>query len=132
MRRLSGIVLVLCLLALTGCGKKVLHDEAVALEPGKTEAITFKGLRKGQTVSVETSSPGVPIDVYIVLEKDKNTAMEALGQDKAPANSLAGEAKTQGKTLEAVVSEGDGVAVLLSNPPTAGKKADVKVKVTRQ
>src|SRR5687768_9229287 len=111
MRRTLGIVLVLSLLALTGCGKKVLHDEAVPLDPGKTEAITFKGLRKGQTVSVETSSPGAPIDVYIVLEKDKNTAMQALEKDKAPANSLAGEAKTQGKTLEAVVSEGDAVTI---------------------
>jgi hypothetical protein len=112
-----------------GC-QRVNVEHTVQVEPEQVKAITIDPPRGDQKVSVTASSPGVPVSVYLVLEKDRQAAIGALENYKTPANVLASKEKVEQATLEATVPAKNGYAILLT--ASGGKKADVKLKVTGQ
>jgi hypothetical protein len=92
------------------------------------KAKIFEGPAADQKVTVTASSPGAPVDVYVVLGKDQQAAQQALETGKAPATVLTSKKKVdQETTLDVVtVPAKSEFAVLLV--PT-GKAAQVKLKV---
>jgi hypothetical protein len=119
-----------CLVLAAGCGKVNLEKSAT-LEPGDFKAITIDAPRSEQKVSVSATSTGAPIDVYIALEGDPDTALK-LAEDlargsKPPASVIASKQKATEATFDAVIPARKGYSVLLVNGST--KKADVNIKI---
>jgi hypothetical protein len=131
MRPISLLVCGVALLGLIGCGPRVLHEQSWEIDPGQARGPVLQDLKKDTKISVEVSSPGTPVGVYLVLEKDEKAVLDALGAEKAPPNTLASEAKTEGKTLEVTMPERTGLVILIHNPPVNQKQASVKVKASR-
>jgi hypothetical protein len=99
----------------------------VQLDAGEVQSLSVEPPKRDQKVSVTATSSSSPIDVYLVLDKDKEAGKQALLDGKKPAASLARKAKTQDATLEATIPANTGFAVLLGG---AGKSSQVKIKVT--
>lgn len=117
--------LVVGSLLLTGGCQRVHQERTAQVEPGNVYVLTVDAPRSDQQVTVTAASPGVPINVYLVLEKDVEEARQALDRDKKPARPLAAQEKTESATLQATVPAQNGYAVVLTS--AAGKKAEVKL-----
>jgi hypothetical protein len=127
MLRLRRCLLATILLAPLGCGQKLNYETTVQLDDGQVQSLSIDPPRKDQSANVTVSSSGSPIDVYVVLEKDKEAGKQALLDSKKPAESLARKVKTQDAILEATIPANTGFAILLGG---ASKSSQVKVKVT--
>lgn len=116
------------LFLIVGC-QKVNYDRTVQVEPGDVQVVMIDPPRSAQKVSVVASSPGTPVDVYVVLEKDQEEAKQSLLSGKSPAKDklLANKQKAEEATLEATVPAKNGFAVLVSG---AKKSTQVKLKIT--
>jgi hypothetical protein len=125
--RLRGCLLAALFLALSGCGQRLNYETTVQLGDGEVQSLSIEPPKTEQKVSVVVTSPASPIDAYIVLDKDKEAAKQALLDRKKPAESLAGKAKTQDATLEATIPANTAFAVLLGG---ANKSSQVKIKVS--
>ncbi|SRR6266404_876944 len=130
MRTIRGLrcsLLAILLLVLPGCGQKLDYETAVELDEGQVQLIFIDPPKKEQKVSVTVTSSGSPIDVYVVLDKDKEAGKQALLDRKKPTGSLASKTKTQNATLEATIPANTGFAILLGG---ANKNSRVTAKVT--
>jgi hypothetical protein len=123
---LRGCLFLAVLLTLPGCGR-LNYETTVPLGAGEIQALRIDAPRREQKVSVTVTSAGSPVDVYVILEKDKAAAEEALLDRKKPAASLAGTMKVQEATLQATIPANTAFVVLLGG---ANKPSQVKVKVT--
>ncbi|HXG10915.1 MAG TPA: hypothetical protein VNK04_14240 [Gemmataceae bacterium] len=131
MRRTSRIVLgtlALALLGPAGCGSRLNDDRTATVKPGVVHTIIYDPPKKEQKVTLELSSPGVPVSAYLVLAKDREAAEEAAAANRSPANALAGQQKVETATLEATIPAGAGFVLVLTS--TANKDASVRVKAT--
>jgi hypothetical protein len=118
---------LLLLLVLSGCGQKLDYQTSVDLDEGQVQSILIDPPKREQNVSITAKSTGSPIDLYVVLDKDKEPAKQALLDRKKPAAALASKTKTQDAALEVTIPANTGFAVLLGG---AGKSSHVTVKVT--
>jgi hypothetical protein len=125
--RLRRCLLAALFLALPGCAERLNYETTVQLGDGEVQSLSIDPPKSEQRVSVTVSSSGSPIDAYIVLDKDKEAAKQALLDRKKPAATLDGRAKTQDATLEATIPAKTGFAILLGG---ANKSSQVKVKVS--
>ena len=118
------------LLLLSGGCQRLDDERTVQLAPTQVHTIQFDAPRSDQKVTVTMSSPGALVEVYVVLEQNREAAVQSLDQGKRPAKEqiLASSEKTEEATLEATVPARSAFAVLLNSK--AGKTAQVKVKVT--
>jgi hypothetical protein len=131
MRRSSGIVLGLlawAALLLTGCASRLNDNRTVTIEPQSTHEVIYSAPKQDQKVTIEVSSQGVPVNAYLVLEKEKGAAKSALDANRAPEKPLAMKEKFQTGTLEATVPAGAEFVLLLT--ADSGKGAQVNVKAT--
>jgi hypothetical protein len=113
-------------LVLAGCQR--LNDErTVQLDPSEVHRIGYSAPRYSQKVTIQVSSPGVPVSAYLVREQDEQAAKEQMENRKAPADPLAAKDNAEEFTLEATVPSGTGYVLLLR---TDKKATEVKVKVT--
>jgi hypothetical protein len=119
--------LTIVLLALAGCGQRLDYESSLQLNAGEVQSLAVDAPRREQRVSVTVTSAGGPVDVYVVLEKDKESGKQALLDGKKPAESLASKLRTQTATLEATIAANTGFAILLGG---AGKSSQVRVKVS--
>jgi hypothetical protein len=126
-RNLRCGLLVALLLAGAGCGQKLDYDSTVQLDAGQVQSMMIDAPKREQRVSVTVTSSSSPIDVYVVLDKDKEAGKQALLDGKKPAAALASQAETQDATLEATMPANSAFAILLGG---ASKTSQVKVKVT--
>ncbi len=116
-------------LALAGCKQRLNEEHTMALEPGMTKSLQIDAPTGAQKVTVTVASPGVPVRAYLVLEKDRTAAEDALVAGKKPASALAATEGDQG-TLEGTVPAKEAYAVVVSNG--SGKPAQVKVTIKGQ
>jgi hypothetical protein len=129
MRRILSLrrcLVAALLLALSGC-TRLSYETTIQLGAGEVQSLSIDPPRREQKVSVTVTSSAAPVDVYVVLEKDKEAAKEALLDHKKPAASLAGNVKTQEATLEATIPANTPFAILVGG---ASKTSQVKVKAT--
>jgi hypothetical protein len=121
-----GYLLVALLLVLPGC-QKLNYETTVQLGDGDVQLVLVDPPRSEQKVHITAASSGSPVDVYVVLDKDKEAAKQALLDGKKPAAVLVSETKTRDASLEATIPAKSGFAILLGG---ASKSSEVKVKVT--
>jgi hypothetical protein len=130
MRLLSRAVLGLlagCLILAAGCKQRLNEEKTLSLEPGVAKSLQIDAPAGEQKVTVTVASPGAPVSAYLVLEKNRTTAEDALIAGKKPVNPLAGQDRVEQATLEATVPAKEAYAVVVSN--AGGKPAQVKVTI---
>jgi hypothetical protein len=113
-------------LAAAGC-QRLDYQTTMDVAPNEVRIREIDAPRKEQKVTVHVSSSGAPVDVYVVLDKDKADAEAALLKEKRPANSLAGKDKVTDDTLEATVPARNPFHILVMNH--ADTTATVKLTV---
>ena len=133
MRRLSQSVLCLAVAASllsAACRKQQRLDETltVSVSPGETKPTQIDPPIADQQVTVTASSPGVPVSVYLVLEKDRKSVEDALFNSKRPEKALDGKDKVEQATLQGTVPAKNEFAVVIWNPGL--KTAAVKLTIS--
>jgi hypothetical protein len=110
------LVLLALGLAVAGC-QRVNQQKTEKLGPGDVVApFIVDAPSRNQEVTVTVSPNGAAVDVYIVLEKDRAAAEQALQERQAPKDVLAGKQKVDKETtLTATVPAKNAYAVLLGN-----------------
>jgi hypothetical protein len=126
----SALCLLVALgLLVTGCRKQRLDEEStLTVPPGEAQSKIVDAPRAEQQVTATVSSPGAPVSAYLVLEKNRSAAQDALLNGKRPANVLDGKDKVEEASLQGTVPAGEEFAVVVSN--AGSKNAQVKVKIT--
>ncbi|MGH7170181.1 MAG: hypothetical protein ACRELG_07900 [Gemmataceae bacterium] len=111
---------------LSGCQR--LNDERTVTVPSfSLQEIEYSEPRYEQKVTIQISSPGVPVTVYLVRKADSEAAQKRINQNEAPENALAGKEKVEETTLEATVP-GKTAYVLFIRADK--KEAKVHIKAT--
>ncbi len=102
-----------------------LKDErTVVVRPGEPQRLQWDNPRV-ETATVTVSSPGSPVNVFVVSEADVAAALRTLSQGNAPTPTLATKIWVENVTVE--IRPGKKPFVLLLQ--TASPKAEVKVTV---
>jgi hypothetical protein len=122
---------VLCSLPLMltagGC-QKLDYSKTFDLQSSEVHELIVDPPSRDQTVKIVANSKGVPISVYLVLEKDAAAAKNALMNHRKPDLStvLASKDKAEEVTIEGRVPAKNGYVVLVggANKPT---KVDLKI-----
>ncbi|HLJ94273.1 MAG TPA: hypothetical protein VKU02_13885 [Gemmataceae bacterium] len=115
------------LVLLSGCGQKLDYETSLDLDEGQVQSISVDAPKREQKVSVTATSSSSPIDIYVVLDKDKEAGKQALLDRRKVAAALASQTKTRNPTLEVTVPANTGIAILVGG---AGKSSHVTVKVS--
>src|SRR5262249_19241928 len=111
-----------------GCQGRLNDERKIEGPTGEVKAVLHAGQQREKTVRVAVRSPGVPVDAYLVLEKDRPALVQRLErQDQKPENALAQALGVQDTTLEGRIPAGSAFAVVLV---TRGKDTTVTVKTT--
>jgi hypothetical protein len=113
---------------LAGC-QRTLYDKAVTID-GVTyvHEVDVDAPTREQKVAVEFSSPGVPVDVWVVVTEKKPAVKNNLMGRMRPndADVLGGKEQAESGTVEATVPAGKDYTVLVGR---ASKKTEVRLKV---
>jgi hypothetical protein len=125
--RRAAAWLALALLLAAGCRQQRLNVErTVTLEGGLGwKTLEFDPPRSEQKLTVTVTSPGVPVNAYLVKAADAPALQTALERGQAPTSTLAQKEKAEDIMLEATVPAKTGFTLVLQS----NKKTDAKVKV---
>jgi hypothetical protein len=126
-RRTTLTLFVLGALLLTGCQQTIVNEK-ITLNPGDIKDRIIEAPSREQKVVVEVSS-GAPVNVWIVLESERQAVKAKLGIDQVPdpARVVASKQRIPSGTVEGTVPAGKEYAVILSG---ATQKTEVQLKVT--
>jgi hypothetical protein len=123
--RRPGLIF-LCLTLFCGCQARLNDERKIEVPTGEIKAVLYEVQQREKAVRVAIRSPGVPVDAYLVLEKDRPALVQRLErQDQKPDNALAQGLGVQDTTLEGRIPAGSAFAVVLV---TRGKDTTVTVK----
>jgi hypothetical protein len=126
MRRPVCAAVALALVLTAGCRGPLNVETTVHLDPvDSSKPLLIDPPTYDQQVTVTVSSP-VEVDAYLVLEKDRKAAEDALAAGKKPTAVLDEKEKATEATLTGKVPGKTASAVVFSN---ARKTGDAKVKI---
>jgi hypothetical protein len=113
-------------LSVVGCSK--LHEErTVQVAPGEERTLVIDAPKRDQKVQVDFSSPGVAVNVYVLLEKDDQAARKAIDAGTTSDKMLASQLKAEQGSLQATIPGGNNFLVVVVAAST--KTANVTVKI---
>jgi hypothetical protein len=124
--RWIAALLACTLLSQAGC-RKASYDKTHTLLPGEVQIISQDSARSDQKVTITITSPGTPVNAYLVREEDVPTAKECIVNGKTPPKVFDSKEKAEEITLNAAIPARTGYALILSS---AGKKAEARVRLT--
>jgi hypothetical protein len=116
-----------------GCGRQASLNiekdiELDGLGGDNIKSTIVSAAQKEQKVSILVRTNAVPVNVFVVLEKDVDVLRGQLENDQTPTvNIIAKKEKLQEGTVEATIPAGSGFAVVLTN--RGSKKAEVMLKI---
>jgi hypothetical protein len=120
----SSLLCMLVFVAQTGCARKLNDARTVQVEPGEEKLIIAEPVSRDQNVSVTWNADGMPIDIYLFLEKDQKAASQAITLGKT-SGLLGSQSKTDRGMLEVQVASGEKLVVML----TSSKPASVRLHI---
>jgi hypothetical protein len=128
MRRIAILETVLLLaFLLSGCQRALNDERQVEVKSGDIKSVLYDVQKQGKTVRVAVHSPGVPVDAYLVLEKERDALIKQLEAAGKPSTALAQSLKVEDGTLEGRIPAGSAFALVLAS---RGKDTTVTVKTT--
>ncbi len=122
-RNFLGTVAAASLLVL-GCSQRVNSEKTLEMEPGDVNVpFIVDAPRRDQAVTVTVRpESGAPVDVFVVLDAERPAAMDDLGKNRPPKNTLASQQKLEKETvLTATVPGGNNYAVIVRNTKKSTK-----------
>jgi hypothetical protein len=120
---LAGITFLLA----AGC-QKLNYEKIIQLESGDIKSFLIPGPRAAQQVNATVSSPGTPVDAFVVLEQDRPAVENSLQLQEKPRSTLA-QGRGEELTLSATIPAKTAYSVIVSG---ANKTTEVKIKVMGQ
>jgi hypothetical protein len=131
MRAAPFVVLALAAFGLlSGCQAPLNEQRSAAIQGAEVRILLFEVQKRDKTVRIEVKSPGVPIDAYLVLEKDRDALVKQLQDGGKPGNALAEALDTEEATLEGRIPAGSAFALAMTS--RGAKDATVSVKATEK
>ena len=126
--KLFCVALTILFAGAIGCGQKLNIDRTITVGPMEVQSILVDAPKGDQKLTVDVSSPGVPVNVYVVFDADQQAVKDLMLAGKAPDASkfVAGQQKVEAVELTTLVPAGKAFGVMIGG---AKKKTDVKVKV---
>jgi hypothetical protein len=128
MRRTSSwhaYLVGIAILVLPGC-QRLHYQTNFKLNKGDFETCSVLPPRTAQEVTVTITSPGSPVEAYVVLEKDREAAQKAVHNDLEPANALA-KGRGEELTLSVSIPAKSGFSILVGG---ASKPCKGQIKAT--
>ncbi|MCS7045940.1 MAG: hypothetical protein NZO58_06260 [Gemmataceae bacterium] len=128
-RKASSLCLALATLAAVGCGQPLRIEKTVTLEAGDVAAPALvEAPKAAQKIKVEFASSNSPVSVYVVLGKDAEPILAALGREPVKGiDIVAKKEKSTGDSFDASIPAGKDYGIYLSG---AMKKTEVKLKIS--
>jgi len=128
MRRLPRGTLAVLLLVLAGC-QRLNYEKETTLDPS-TDPLeyTFDGPPGEAKVNVKVDS-NQPVNVWVVLEEDKDSALAVVLSTKKPAKALAGQENTKAADFEATIPAKKNFVVLVTHGKGMHGSANVRLNV---
>ena len=124
--RSLGTVLLVAL-TLAGCQKALNDQRQVEVKSAEIRSVLYDVQKREKTVRVSVRSPGVAVDAYLVLEKDRDALVKQLEASGKPSGALAERLKVEDATLEGRIPAGSAFALVLAN---SRKDTTVTVQTT--
>src|SRR5262245_44287879 len=127
-RRIAATLLLgVALLPLVGC-QRTIEDKTVTIEQGQRKATIVDAPTREQKVVAEVSSPGAPVDVYLVLEENRLSVEDRLKNFKGPnpAKVINSKQQIESGSVEGTIPAGKEYAVIVYAPK---KRAEVHLKI---
>jgi hypothetical protein len=109
-----------------GCNRALNFEKTLAMGPGDVKSFSVDAPRGEQKVTVTFTSSEAPVDVYVALEKDLESAASAIQNFKTPNSVLANQLKARTGSIEAVIPAKEAFGVIVAN---AIKDSSVQVKI---
>lgn len=119
------MAILLCLLA-AGVPQIDL-ERTFELEAREVRSVVLNALSDAIKVKAMVQSAGSPVNVYLVLEKDREAALEKVLKGERPDKLLAHKEKVEEATLEAAIPAKSGFVIVFTT--ATDKKATVKIAV---
>ena len=120
--------LVLGLAVCCGCQARLNDERKIEVPTGEIKSVLYEVQQRDKNVRIAVRSPGVPVDAYLVLEKDRPALVQRLErQEQKPENALAQGLRVEDTTLEGRIPAGSAFALVLV---ARGKDTTVTVKTT--
>jgi hypothetical protein len=126
MRLLSGLVLLMLLLAVSGCQKVALKNE-YDLDPTDAKGFDVDPPNRDQDVTLKITTTG-PIDVFIANKADWDKAIADVKAPKSPLGGKAGIDKEATVTAKVPAKTAYGIVLLNAKKP----KTKVTVEMNAQ
>jgi hypothetical protein len=126
MRRLSLGALAVLLLVLAGCQRLNFEKEATLDADPLMYEIDGPSSEMKISVKVEAEKP---VNVWVVLEDDKESASNEVSGGNKPAKSLAGQEDTKDAEFEATIPAKKNFIVFVGQAKKTRGSAKVKVNV---
>jgi hypothetical protein len=133
MRAYPLILVVFAVVLGSGCGRSGVHfEQDFKVDALGNKSFTLPAPKAEQKVAIAFRTSGVKVNAYVLLEKNREDAMERLSQQRALGNNILAkkEGSTDG-TLEATIPAGAEFAVILSNPTNQDASVSLKVMPTK-
>src|SRR5437870_5255196 len=98
-----------------GCGQKLNLDRTYTVGQLELQSLLVDAPKEDQKLTVDVSSPGVPIDVFVVLDANVQAVTELMKSGKTPGADkiLAGKEKVEAIELTTTVPGGKAFAVMV-------------------
>jgi len=124
----TASLLLILAVPLAGCQAALKDERQVEVKAGDLKSVLYEVQKRAKKVRVEVRSSGVPVDAYLVLEKDREALLQELDKSGKPSGVLAQQLKTESATLQATIPAQQAFALVLTS--RGGKDATVTVKAS--
>src|SRR2546426_983813 len=118
--RFFGGLITITILLLAGCQRPLNREMTIKMEPGDVQMFSVDAPRSAQKVKVKVTTDGLPLNVYIVEEKDQEMVRRELLDLKKPSKylkkmeGLLDKKSRSTATIETTIPAKTGFAVVLA------------------
>jgi len=126
MRRLPLCALAVLLLVPAGCQKLNFAKEATLETATRFLEYTFDAPQGEQNINVKASADE-PINVWVVLDEDRETSLTSVERRQKPAKALAGQESSKEIDFDATIPAKKSFAVVVG--PSKEMRRDTTVKL---
>lgn len=122
-RSFVGAILLVSLVS-WGCGQRVNSENTLEMEPGDVNVpfiVDAPSRDQEVTVTVKPETDA-PVDVFILVDSERPNAMDELGKNRPPKNTLKSQQKVDKETvLTATIPAKNKYAVIVRNTKKSTK-----------
>lgn len=123
-RKLAASILITSLaLMATGCNRALHFENTISMGPGDVKEFSVDAPRNEQKVTIAFTSSKVPVNVYVTLANNLETASKAIQNYKTPEGILGKQENAKEGSIDVVIPAKKEFGIIV-----AGAKNDTTVQ----